>query len=310
MNLDNEHDSFTGDVGLYNIKASKNVNTVNFSIDSILSLSSGIDYSGPVESIRFIGKTYSETIGIINDFIKAVINGFDGYKEPINNKQNASPETTFPLVVTPSKITFETSIKFKSFQNEDGSTNVNQLKEDSTVITNFTKFMAGITPGVLSVKRGFFTVWGVKEGMAVILPPTKPVINIVENYKYSQTEDITYGALGAQKLYLISHDSDGPNGKISLSNTLYGIPQDMFVGGSGKIGSKDSIDAKTYPMVRGDKLMELLTKIVEFLAGHVHAISTLPPIPISSGSGQSIDEIFQILADAENQVLNQNIRLN
>jgi hypothetical protein len=170
--------------------------------------------------------------------------------------------------------------------------------------------MAGITPGFLSVKRGFFTVWGVKEGTPIIIPPTKPQFEVVNLFKYSLTEDVTYATLGAQKLYLLSHDSDGPNGKISLSNTLYGIPQDMFVGGLGKTGSKDSINAKTYPMVRGDKLMELLTKIVEFLAGHVHAISTLPPVPISSGSGQSIDEIFQILADAENQVLNQNIRLN
>jgi hypothetical protein len=63
-------------------------------------------------------------------------------------------------------------------------------------------------------------------------------------------------------------------------------------------------------MVRGDKLMELLQKIMNYVAGHVHSISTLPPIPISTGSGQNTAEIFQILADAENQILNQNIRLN
>ena len=310
LNLDNEQDSFTGDVGLYNIKPSQNVNTVNFTIDSILTLSTGIDYSGPTESVRFVGKTYQETIGLINDFVKGVINGFVDYKLPVNNKQNAAPETTFPLVVTPSKKTFEIIEKFKSYQNPDNTVDVNGLKADSTIVTNFTKFMGGITPGFLSVKRGFFTVWGVKEGTPIVIPPVKPLFEVVNLFRFSQTEDVTYATLGAQKLYLLSHDSDGPNGKISLSNTLYGIPQDMFVGGLGKSGTKDSINAKTYPMVRGDKLMELLTKIVEFLAGHVHAISTLPPVPISSGSGQSIDEIFQILADAENQVLNQNIRLN
>ena len=84
----------------------------------------------------------------------------------------------------------------------------------------------------------------------------------------------------------------------------------MFVGGYGKSGSKDSIEAKTYPMVRGDKLIELMRKIVDFLGGHVHAIATVPPIPIASGSGQSLVEINSLLADAENTILNENIRLN
>ena len=112
--------------------------------------------------------------------------------------------------------------------------------------------------------------------------------------------------MGAQKLYLISHDSDGPKGRISLADTLYGITQDNFIGGA----TNSSIQDKTYPTVRGDKLMELLTKIVSFLAGHVHPIASVPPTPVSTGSGQSITEIFQLMADAENTILNENIRIN
>ena len=166
--------------------------------------------------------------------------------------------------------------------------------------------MGGITPGFLSVKRGFFTIWGMNEKNPVMYAPTKPKFEIINPFKYLRNQDITYATLGAQKLYLLSHDSEGPKGKISLTDTLYGINQDNFVGSAKRKG----IESLTYPMVRGDKLMELLQKIMNYVAGHVHSISTLPPIPISTGSGQSTSEIFQILADAENQILNQNIRLN
>lgn len=309
FNLDNKEGMYTGDVGLYNVKPSTNVNTTNFTIDSITTLSKGIDYSGPVESVSFMGKSLLDSLIIINDFVKGVINGFKDYKGKYNNINNVSPDKLFPLVVTPSKQTYNTGIKIKSHQNSDdpNDVNVQELKDDAIQFANYNKFFYGISPTLLSEKRGFFTIFGMTNGNPVFITPTIPKIEVVNMYKYSPSEDVTYATVGAQRLFLLSHDSDGPKGKISLANTLYGISQDDFVGSSSK--NKGIID-KTYPMVRGDKLMELLEKIVDFLGGHVHAISTLPPIPISSGSGQSIEEIYQLLADAENQVLNQNIRLN
>ena len=309
FNLDNKEGVFTGDVGLYNVKPSTSVNTTNFTVESMSKLSKGIDYSGPIESISFMGKSYLDSLEIINGFVKAVLNGFKDYKEKYNNINNVAPTSLFPLVVAPSKQTYETGIKIKSSQNSDDPNDVNtqELKDNAIQFANYNRFFYGISPSLISGKRGFFTVFGVTNGNPVLIVPTIPKLEIVRMYKYRPNEDVTYATVGAQRLFLISHDSDGPKGKISLANTLYGIPQDAFVGTSGK--DKGIVD-KTYPMVRGDKLMELLEKIVDFMAGHVHAISTLPPIPISSGSGQSIEEIFQLLADAENQVLNQNIRLN
>ena len=305
-NLDNTQDSFTGDVGLYSIIPSEIVNTNNFKISTIKSLSSGTNFAGPLESIKFQAKSFDECRTIINTFINGVLNQFKDYPYAVKNPQNVLPENLYPLIVTPSKLTYETGTKFNSLDDPD----VNKSLQDTVEITNFGKFMIGITAPKFILKRGFFTIYGTKNGQPVFTVPTKPKIDTINRFIYSATEDVTYGTLGAQKLYLISHDSDGPNGKITLSNTLYGIPQDMFVGGFGKSGSKDSINSKTYPMVRGDKLMELIRKIVEYLAGHVHAFSTIPPIPISTGSGQSIDEIFEMLSNAENTILNENIRLN
>ena len=116
-------------------------------------------------------------------------------------------------------------------------------------------------------------------------------------------KSITYGVLGAEQVYLLSQDSRGPKGKISLQQTLYGIPQDKFIGTKG-------ILSKTHPLVRGDELLILLRKIFSFVKGHVHSISTENPIPITKGNGQTTTEIDEILNGAENSILNQNIRIN
>jgi hypothetical protein len=56
--------------------------------------------------------------------------------------------------------------------------------------------------------------------------------------------------------------------------------------------------------------MSLLRKIFSFVTGHVHPVATAPPIPVAAGNGQTAAEINAILADAENTILNQNIRIN
>ena len=301
LNLENQQDAFTGSVGLYTVKPNEKTNSDNFKVDTITKISNGTDYSGPLEIRTFTAKPFEEVVTLINEFIVGVFNQFKESKFLVNNKMNAAPEKTFPFIVTPSKKTYETGVKF----------NATPTPDDIIEIANYGKFYAKIKPATTSnIHKGFFLVWDNVDGNFKIGPTLKPIIESVSNFIFRPNESITYATLGAQKLYLISHDSEGPNGKISLSDTLYGIPQDMFVGGYGKSGSNDSIEAKTYPMVRGDKLIEVMRKIVDFLGGHVHAISTVPPIPIASGSGQSLVEINSLLADAENTILNENIRLN
>jgi hypothetical protein len=81
--------------------------------------------------------------------------------------------------------------------------------------------------------------------------------------------------------------------------TLYGIPQPYFT---------ENILQNTDPMVRGDELMKLLKLIVDFLGSHVHNINEAP-IPIGV-DGTKLEEIRKILQDADNSILNQNIRIN
>lgn len=293
-NLENAQDTFIGSVGLYNTIPSTRVNTANFKSDSITNLSIGTDLVGPIEEFKFTNLSLNDATNLINLFIKGVFTGklqVTGYT--INNINNFSPDACFPFVVTPSKLTYTTGKKF----------NANTVINDVIELRNFTSFSKKIKINPNKLDSGFFLVSANRNGSPQLGPPVN-----VENQTITPTEyqpsSISYGVFGGQKLFLLSQDSTGPKGQISLSETLYGIPQDKF------IGNEKTIINQTYPTVRGDELMSLLRKMFAFLTGHVHSVSTVPPIPIAAGNGQSSAEISQILADAENSILNQNIRIN
>ena len=124
---------------------------------------------------------------------------------------------------------------------------------------------------------------------------TKAIKNVISS------ENIQQGIIsaGAEKIYLMSYDSAEINGKISLT-TNYGIDQEKFV---------VDIDDKTNSLVRGEKLIDLLTKIVNFVSSHTHAYPGLAPVP-QSHDGTRVEDLSRLLLDAPNTILNQNIRIN
>jgi hypothetical protein len=289
-NLDNAQDTFNGVVGLYNVIPSSLVNTANFKSDTIKNLTVGKNYIGPIEELRFSLKTLDESTQLINNFIQGVFQGqinITGFT--LNNKNNISPDSSFPFVVTPSKITFEKGNVFSGVTTQEQK--------------NYINFYSKIKLNLSLNDSGFFLVSENKNGNPLIGPPIDLKKETITPSNF-ESSPISYSILGGQKLYLLSQDSDGPKGKVTLSNTLYGIPQDKF------INVNQGIENQTYPTVRGDELMLLLRKMFSYVTGHVHQVSTLPPVPIAAGNGQSSDEINQILSNAENTILNQNIRIN
>ena len=152
-------------------------------------------------------------------------------------------------------------------------------------------------------KSGFYLVWDNINDKPAIGPQSS-----IKSTEITPTEitpqDVSYGILGSEKIYLLSHNTSGPKGPVFLNDTLYGIPQKRFV------SDEKSIQSKTYPTVRGDELMSLLRKMFSYVTGHVHPIGPSPPVPVAAGNGQTSAEINQILANVENTVLNQNIRIN
>ena len=107
--------------------------------------------------------------------------------------------------------------------------------------------------------------------------------------------------MGGDFLYLLSHNSQKPSSnKIDLKDTLYGIGQEEFV---------NTIKPNTSSMVRGEELIDLLEKIVTFLTTHTHPFPGLPPIQEPAGT-ITVTQLDTLINNAQNTILNQNIRIN
>lgn len=291
-NLENTQNNFTGTVTLYNVKAeSEAVNTKNFKPKTITQLSPGSDYT-LLNEIRFVNKTFDDAVYIINKYIEGVFNS----NINVTPYPTYTPSNQFPFIVSPSAETFQKGNKFSP----------SETTNDIAELNNYLKFYTKIKVSAGKVSSGFFLVSENKNGKALLGPQSEVVTSTVTPFEFEGSA-ITYGVLGAQRLYLISQDSEGPKGNEStkLLNSLYGLDQDKFIGQDNK-----TIFNQTYPTVRGDELMTLLRKIMLYVKGHVHPVSTMPPVPVAAGNLQSTSEIDQILADAENTILNQNIRIN
>ena len=289
--LNTSADSFTGSVKLYNLKGSSKVNTDNFKYDTILNLTSGEDYGVELESVSFMGKSFQESVKIINDFVSKIFDpnvSFTGIT--INNQQNITEQ--FPFVVTPSKQTYENGKKFTP------TTVLGEILE----YINYKRFFNSIKLNN-SKEDGWFLVSENKGGKPLFGPQGTLKEETITPTTF-QNEDISYGVLGAQKVFLLSQNSTNPKGQINLSNTLYGIPQDKFV------GAGDTLFEKTYSSVRGEELVKLIEKIVDFLNNHVHPHANMVPDEATQGSKTTKTSINQLLADVNNTVLNQNIRIN
>tara|TARA_R100001509_G_scaffold114871_1_gene70003 strand:- start:2466 stop:4178 length:1713 start_codon:yes stop_codon:yes gene_type:complete len=115
------------------------------------------------------------------------------------------------------------------------------------------------------------------------------------------SQDVQQGIItaGSEKIYLFSYNSSEINGRISL-DTNYGIDQEKFI---------IDIENKTNSLVRGEKLLELLTKMVNFVSSHTHAFPGLAPVP-QGHDGTRVEDLTKLLQDAPNTILNQNIRIN
>jgi hypothetical protein len=299
-NLNNSVDVFNGSVGLYNVVPQKlgtdsPTNTKNFKLDTISKISLGTNYHGPIEEVSFSLKSLQESVNIINSFCRGVLEGFlnvSGYTT--NSQNNVSESSSFPFVVTPSKLTFEIGNSFKP----------NQTADEISEFNNYMKFFDSIKLNSESKEYGYFLVSGYNNGVPSFGPQFDPKFEKITPSEYLNSS-VTYGVMGAQKLYFLSHDSSYPGGgQINLRDTIYGIPQSKF------IGTDNSIESLTFSTVRGEKMLEILRKIFSFVKGHVHPVSVMPPVPVSSGNGQTTIEIDGLLADAENTILNQNIRIN
>lgn len=291
-NPENDQDIFTGYVNLYNLQRKKDdrLNSKNFKVTTDIEDIKGAQL--PI-SINFQGQSFENAINLINTFIFQLFSGeinmkgFDGYNGKVFKPQNSGDQFTFAFRPSPAT--------YNKLTDLGGPSPVGAVLESSNIM----RFYQKIQVGKGSMSFGFGIVSGKnKDGEPIFGDPIKININKYTPFKVNN-ESVTYGVLGAQKIYLISQDSQVGQKKIDLKNTIYGIPQPKLV----------DMQNQTEPMVRGDKIMDLISLIVKFLTAHVHPYHGLAPVPTALDGTLSAD-ILQKMLDAPNTILNQNVRIN
>ena len=166
----------------------------------------------------------------------------------------------------------------------------NAVKEQVTILRD--------TIGLSGVKdKGGGLAFENDQGSREVKKETKKIKEMVPGPPKAQQEGIITAA--SEKIYLLSYNSADLNGPITL-NTNYGIPQAKFI---------DDIETKTNSLVRGEKLMELLRKMADFQANHTHSCPGVASCP-TAHDGTTTSDIDKLIKEAEETILNKNIRIN
>lgn len=277
-NPENRRDNLTGNVYLYQLKADSSTNSKNLTVDSFIDENLKIlVYQTEIKGDK------DDIVKEINDFIKTCneTNFYKGFKLfPDNNN-----DTKFPIVYRPNNLT-------SSFLNPSSPLG---KSADRIAIRNITDIKKGIklTP---AIEGGFGLIY--TKGKVGL--PQEFVKKVIPQSEFI-TQPITFGALGAEKVFLLSQISAKPGSSpINFNNTLYGIQSETF---------SDQIIPKTSSMVRGEELLELINMIVRFLVSHTHAFPGKPPVTVTQ-DGSSTEKLLTELQNAANKILNNNIRLN
>jgi hypothetical protein len=270
--------AYNGNIKLYSLLPKDQTKTTEINMNTPLdAFKSGVEFE-----LKFTGKTLDDGVKIINQFIGGVNQGkinVDGYQQ-FPFETSTILQKQFPFYFRPSKD--------------------NITKMTSTASTEYNmvnSFFRRVKLLPSDRQFGSVLVWQ-KNVVGEQLTPTKETLS----QPVYKPNPVSYGTIGSDFVYLLSHKSEIPSkSKINLQpkETLYGISQSYFT---------DQILPNTDPMVRGDELMKLLKLIVDFLGSHVHNINKAP-IPIGT-DGTKLEEIRKLIQDADNAILNQNIRIN
>jgi hypothetical protein len=227
----------------------------------------------PESKMEFINLSIEDVVKFINEYIKGVnkskIN-IDGY------------------------ITYDVINQFPFVFGPNINTNNKRFDDDPQISNIITTIYNNIKLNQVDNYFGFAVVWSKNT----VGPQKVTETKVINKNKYLESP-VTYASMGGDFVYLLSHRSEKPGKKFSLSNTLYGINQEKYV---------NEIKPGTSSMVRGEELLELLEKIVKFLVEHTHNINE-PPIQEPKNT-ITVSQIVSTLNEAKTKVLNQNIRIN
>lgn len=276
-NPENNYNLFMGEISLFKLKPNSATNT-----DNLNPLSNINQYKPPaLYSIPFKDRSISEVINLVNQFVNSVSNGIiniEGYPYFRLNDQ-------FPFY-------FRMSTKnYKQLNSEstdkDTRDHLQVLFDEVNPFEN-SKSKGKTSFGLVAVKGQIGNTFSYK----------------IEEYQNKNFSDkpITYGLLGGDELFFMSHKAEIPGKpKITIDKSIYGYTQEQI---------STIIKEGTEGMVRGEQLLNLLNMIVSFLVGHVHGVPGTPPNPVSIDQGSNTPELKKLINEAPTKILNEYIRIN
>lgn len=237
-----------------------------------------------------IGPIYREDF-TFTDFNTIVI-GINRVIKRLNNSDliigNSIIENPFPFIFQPEKKLFDL------YTSDNGDGVVKETYE------NVKNFVNSVYLNETDKKRGFSLV-GEKNKLGKNLTVTRTEIEQINEIP----EPITYGVEVVDRKFLLSHLSQIPGlNKIDF--------QDASFSGDTYIDSDfifNNIIPNTNSMVRGDKLIDFLELIVQYLITHVHPYHNMSP-DTKSLSEVTNEQLLTKLFQARTEILNENIRIN
>ena len=290
-NPENTQNKFCGAVYLYQLKLDpKNqvTNSDKLKIDTVIP--ENLKTLVTQESFTSLGS--QDTIDFINNFIKECNSGTRTASGNVLFSQN---QNKFPIFFRPNNSTYRfldpTSdlTNFQSIPNQLCPPGTNDaIRKNVMTIFKGIKLNPNDIPG-----SGL--IW--KQNTVGV--PLRTNVKDVEDSLYIP-EFTTFGAMGAEKVFLLSHTTKNDKPPINFDGSLYGISGETFY---------EQILPATSSMVRGEELLELINLIVRFLVTHTHAFPGLPPVPVTQ-DGTTVQDILTELQNATKKILNENIRLN
>lgn len=245
--------------------------TPSFSID----LNSLDGYTGMTSSEKLI-ETYNTIRNKISEIQK------DGFKNILPFQiistyygPEKSPEEIYPFFFRP-------TVELK-----DRTTNATQNNNRKTIISGV-KLTSKTTTGS-----------GLVYSQERFSAPTKKTKEKVKSLKKDNTtREQTFGGLTADKIYLISTDTNFTDKKIDFKKLdTYEYSQEDYL---------ERIEPNTYSLVRGEILLEVLRSMYDVLTSHVHNINK-PYVKADYSPHENMEKLFNKL---ENELLNKSIKTN
>lgn len=284
INPDNQFSAFTAVLYYYALRTDERA---YLTLSSNFRYDTDIDLTGTTGGVSLI-RMVNLPIGLDLETLSTQIN--QRLKEIVTNpsqallQPNINKNEQFPFYYRPSKKLRDLVNNTTSSIDLISSSNMSQLQSLVRISTT------DPTPGygiVLNYKLSPELPFEIRKD--VVVPSQSELINN------------SVGLMGANQLYLLSHDSQIPGkGKIDLNNTIYGIDSDKIF---------NEIEPKTSSSVRGEELLDLLNLIVRFCLTHVHPYPLMPPSSVTL-DGLSTDDLLSKMQQAYENVLNKNIRIN